>query len=230
MTAREWSAATDLSLMLNALRGRVSDRKLRLFAVACCRHIWELLPDERSRSAVEVAEQYADGLASQRERGAARAAALGAAGRYNRKEAWAAYWTASYNLGESLWNACEAAVEATARAAASAAAGGTSAEQVAAWDAARAAGARHQTTLLREILGDPDRRVTVDPSWLTWNGGLVRDLARTVYDERRFEDLPIVADALEEAGCTDAALLAHCRSAAPHVRGCWALDILLGKE
>src|SRR5947209_14606038 len=108
MTEREWSGCTDLRLMLDQLRGRVSDRKLRLFAVACCRHIWALLPDERSRHAVDVAEQYADGRASQRERGTARAAALGAAGRYQRQEAWAAYWATSRNLGESIWNACAA--------------------------------------------------------------------------------------------------------------------------
>jgi hypothetical protein len=229
MTEREWSACTDLNVMLNHLRGRVSDRKLRLFAVACCRHIWELLPDERSRSAVEVAEQYADGLASQRQRGAARAAALGAAGRYQRQEAWAAYWAASRNLGDSIWNTCEAAVEATARAAAFSA-GAVGVDQAAAWDAARAAGARHQAALLREIFGNLQRSTGIDPSWLSWNDGLVRELARTVYEERRFDDLPILADALEEAGCIDQTLLAHCRSPAVHVRGCWAIDLLLGKE
>ena len=67
------------------------------------------------------------------------------------------------------------------------------------------------------------------PAWLSWNGGTVAGLARSVYDERRFADLPILADALEEAGCDNAELLTHLRGPGPHVRGCWALDLLLGK-
>ena len=55
-------------------------------------------------------------------------------------------------------------------------------------------------------------------------------LARTIYDDRRFDLLPILADALEEAGCGDAEILAHCRGPGPHVRGCWAVDLVLGKE
>jgi hypothetical protein len=55
-------------------------------------------------------------------------------------------------------------------------------------------------------------------------------LARSLYEERRFEDMPVLADALEEAGCQDAAVLEHCRGPGPHVRGCWVLDVVLGKE
>jgi hypothetical protein len=69
----------------------------------------------------------------------------------------------------------------------------------------------------------------VDPSWLAWNGGTVAKLAAAIYDERRFGDLPILADALEEAGCADAAVLAHCREPGDHVRGCWAVDLLTGR-
>src|SRR3954466_6373424 len=64
MTESEWVACTDPRPMLGFLRGRASDRRLRLFAVACCRRIWDLLPDERCRSALETAERFADGLAS----------------------------------------------------------------------------------------------------------------------------------------------------------------------
>ncbi|HEY1381779.1 MAG TPA: hypothetical protein VGF55_33580 [Gemmataceae bacterium] len=83
--------------------------------------------------------------------------------------------------------------------------------------------------MLRDIFGNPFRPVAVEPAWLAWNHGTVPAIARRVYDERRFEDLPILADALEDAGCTNADLLAHCRGGGPHVRGCWAVDLLLGK-
>jgi hypothetical protein len=83
--------------------------------------------------------------------------------------------------------------------------------------------------LLREIAVAallPPR--TVESRWLTWNGGTVRCIAQAIYEDHRFEEMPILADALEDAGCADAALLMHCRGAAPHARGCWVLDLLLG--
>jgi hypothetical protein len=87
--------------------------------------------------------------------------------------------------------------------------------------------AQSAAALLREVAGNPYRPVIVAPSWL--NADVLR-LAQGAYDESRFDDLPILADALEDAGCADEALLSHLRSAGPHVRGCWALDLILGKE
>src|SRR5262249_8908331 len=84
-----------------------------------------------------------------------------------------------------------------------------------------------QTQLLHCIFGNPFRPVTLDPFWLTSN---VVALAQAIYDERAFERMPILGDALEDAGCDDDDLLAHCRGAGPHVRGCWVVDLLLGKE
>jgi hypothetical protein len=84
--------------------------------------------------------------------------------------------------------------------------------------------------LLRDVFGNPFRRPTVDPAWLAWSGGMVINLARGIYDEHRFADLPILADALEEAGCDNAYMLAHCRGPGPHARGCWVLDAILGKD
>ena len=69
-----------------------------------------------------------------------------------------------------------------------------------------------------------------DPSWLAWNGGTVFNLAQGIYDQRAFDSLPILADALEEAGCQDADILGHCRQPGPHVLGCWAVNLLLGKS
>ena len=75
--------------------------------------------------------------------------------------------------------------------------------------------------------GDQPHRVALDPNWLT---STVVALARGIYEERAFDRLPILADALEDAGCDSADLLAHCRGDGPHVRGCWVIDVLLGKE
>lgn len=83
--------------------------------------------------------------------------------------------------------------------------------------------------ILRDIAGNPFRPITVNRDWLTWNDRTVPKLAQTIYDDRRFDLLPILADALEEAGCGDADILAHCRGPGPHVRGCWVVDLLLGK-
>jgi hypothetical protein len=88
-----------------------------------------------------------------------------------------------------------------------------------------------QASLLRDILGPlPFRPVAIDPKWLTWNYGTVPPIARRIYEERTFHDLPILADALEDAGCTDLDILSHCRGVGPHVRGCWVVDLVLGKE
>jgi DNA-binding protein Fis len=81
------------------------------------------------------------------------------------------------------------------------------------------------------VLGVSDHSLVLrhlDPTWLVWNGGTVPQLARAIYDDDRFDDLPILADALEDAGCRDTGLLAHGRSAGPHSRRCWVLDLILG--
>jgi carbon storage regulator CsrA len=70
----------------------------------------------------------------------------------------------------------------------------------------------------------------LDPSWLAWNGGTVPKLARAIHDERDWERLPILADALEDAGCSDEIILAHCRAPGSHshVLSCWAVELVLG--
>jgi hypothetical protein len=84
--------------------------------------------------------------------------------------------------------------------------------------------------LLRCIFGNPFRPATVAPPWLTWHGGLLVSMAQRMYDSRDFSDMPVLADALEEAGCSDTDILNHCRQPVGHVRGCWVVDLLLGKE
>lgn len=87
-----------------------------------------------------------------------------------------------------------------------------------------------QRELLREIFGNPFQPISVNPQWLNWNNGTVEKVAQVIYRDQRFEDLPILADALEEAGCEEATMLEHCRQARHHVKGCWVLDCLLSKE
>jgi hypothetical protein len=72
--------------------------------------------------------------------------------------------------------------------------------------------------------------VPVDPAWLEWNRGVVLQMARAIDKERCFENLPILADALEEAGCGDRDILNHCRQPSEHVRGCWVIDLILDKS
>src|SRR5262249_35133680 len=97
------------------------------------------------------------------------------------------------------------------------------------WQAAQNAELAHQCDVLRDLFGNPFRIVRFDPGWRTWNDGAIVGIARRIYDERAFADLPILADALEEAGCTEVDILAHCREPGVHVRGCWVLDWLLGR-
>lgn len=87
-----------------------------------------------------------------------------------------------------------------------------------------------QCLILRDIFGNPFRSVSLNAAWLTWNDGSVRKIAQAIYDERAFDRLSILADALEEAGCTNQDILNHCRQPGDHMRGCWVVDLILGKE
>jgi hypothetical protein len=225
MTESEWLTVADPEPMLTFLRseaGLASERKLRLFACACCRQIWDLLPDRRGRVAVEVAESFADGRVSRLELATAVSAALRPAGQAAQEAYFAVYWAAKSRVGESVLNTCYAAAGAAGRSAPAA-----KQNPGAAYNNARDAATRGQADLLREIFGNPFRQAPeLDPAWLSWNNGTVRALAEAVYEDRDFDLLPVLADALEEAGCADADVLAHCRRGGKHVRGCWVLDLL----
>jgi hypothetical protein len=232
MNEAEWRACAEPQRMLEFLRGRASERKLRLFACACVRRVWHLLPDARSRRAVEVAERFADGEADAE---MLRLAAIGAA-----SVAEAGVNAAATPAEQAAASAAFAALNATgdaARAAdycganaASAAYHAATAADVPSAAAARAAERAAQARLLREVFGNPVRPARVHEGWLAWGGGTVPRLGAAVYEERAFERLPILADALEDAGCSDAELLAHCRSGSGHVPGCWAVDLLTDNE
>jgi hypothetical protein len=225
MTEKGWMECTDPWPMVHYLCSqwnKFSHRKLRLFSLACCRRIWHLLTDKRSRLAVEVGERYAEGLATREELSNAREAARAVIGLKSSRAATAA-------IGATLlapYTALDAAV-AVGRFAAQAVKQTLRGREE---KRAKAAERCVQCNILRCIVGNPFHAVTIDQRCLTWNDGAVRKLAQAIYDERRFDDLPVLADALEDAGCDDAAVLGHCRGPGPHVRGCWVVDLILGKE
>jgi hypothetical protein len=229
MTEAEWFVCTDPEAMLESLRGKARDRKLRLFAVACCRRIWHLLIDDRSKKAVLVAEQTADQRSRSEEIAAAIAEARAAfracehlAARHA-DAAGAAHWL-------TMW--FEGTVDIPIRVALTTAnaAGYSDDGSGFAFQKDVEVEYPHQCSLLREILGNPFQTVSVEPSCLTWNDSAVVKIAELIYDDRAFDRLPILADALEDAGCDNADILAHCRGPGPHVRGCWVVDLLLGKQ
>jgi hypothetical protein len=242
MTEAEWQSCSNPAVMLQFLGGKASERKRRLFLVACCRRIEPLLNDERSRRLIAVSEQYADGaadlgdlLAAWEEAEEARRAVFEAG--TGRGEVTAA--EAASGLGQELRDVAGAGYAALAA--------GIAARRKAAvcwWENENrvrlgqrravigdvyAKERQAQADILRELFGDLFHPPALDAAWMAWNGGAVRKIARTVYDGRRFADLPVLADALEDAGCTNRDLLDHCRGGGEHLRGCWLLDLLLGK-
>jgi hypothetical protein len=189
--------------MLAFLRERdsSSERKLRLFAVACSRRIWPWI-DALGRQAVDLAEDFADGLATAEQLRAARLTCQGTGGQ-------ASWYAAASNPAIAARNAARSAQAGADRLAAEA-------EELAA-----------QAALVREIFGPrPCTTLTIDRDWLTPD---VIALAQEIYTERAFDRLPLLAKMLETGGCSHGELLSHCRAAGAHVRGCWALDLLLGK-
>jgi hypothetical protein len=214
MTEADWLACGDPRPMLEFLNGKADERRLRLFAVACCRRVWDLLTDRRSRWAVETAERYADRAATDGELEEAR------------WEAYGAYANAFSFADDATYAAMSAAHEQPLPAALRAA--NYTARAAGGYDA-KVAERRAQASVLRHIMGNPFRPVPLGRPWLSWREGVVPRLARAIYEEGRFNDLPVLADALEEAGCDGHEILAHCREGGGHPRGCWVLELLLEK-
>jgi hypothetical protein len=227
-----WLECTDPRPLLEFLRGRASARKLRLFACACVRRVWERLVHAWSREAVETAEQVADGevypsgLIPTKIRGSVAVGSIqmSRSRRLAKQEVRAAAVDAAR---AAQWTAAASAVVAARR----------GVQTVRGSPAGLARLKEAQAALFREVLGNPFRPVTVDPAWLEWNDGAVRRLAQAAYDDRLLpagtldpSRLAVLADALEDAGCTDQAILDHLRGPGPHVRGCWAVDCLTGRQ
>ncbi len=199
-------------------RARPAARKWRLLGVACCRRIWTRITEAECRLVVDVVEAIADGEASEAKLQTVAAAAVDCGYRIDHDRCLHRAYAATDALGRGV------GLDATLEHSCSVAVGH------AAWAVGdkRASEMRAQSALARCIFGNPFRPVAVDPVWLTWNNGTVSKVAQAIYTDRDFHSLPILADALEEAGCADAEILAHLRGPGPHVRGCWAVDLCLG--
>ena len=222
MTEAEWLAATDPLPMLVLIRSRAGDRKLRLFAVACCRSMFATVQvNPWDRDAVVTAERYADGLTDLDELAEAASSTT-------------SDWTAAFACAEaaSVESAFAAAEHASGNAAWEVGSQIASRNDVDEDDnpvtvVARLGEMALQASLARDIFGNPLRPVVVDPGWLTETAV---GIARGIYDDRAFERMPILADALQDAGCEDEQVLSHCREPGTHVRGCWVVDLVLGKS
>ncbi len=230
MNEAEWDVCANPFRMLEVLRGRLSDRKLRLFAVACCRRVQGFILDTRALDALAVAERFADGLVADAERSRARQAVQQAAQsrevtraptlpKWQRRAASAVYWANDHRPSRAAMNALSLAIDVLIERAG----GYLSREAPAIMSTERQA----QADMLRDLFGNPFR--PPPSAEAAGYSPTVLGLARAIYEQGRFADLLILADALEEAGCTDGELLGHLRSPGPHVRGCWALDLILGE-
>jgi hypothetical protein len=209
MTEEQWFAVVDPEVMLGWVAPRGPGRKLRLFACACCRRAARHCRG-RFESVLADAEAAADAEARARpRRGGFRVPRL------------AALWMSADESGLahalSERSPADAARLAAERAQALAQARGG-----AGWEERW-----YQAAFLCDLFGNPFRAPAFDPGW---RSETVVQIARGVYDGRDFSGVPILADALQDAGCDAEPLLAHCRDPhGAHVRGCWVVDLVLGK-
>ena len=198
MNERSWLGATRPHGMITHLGDGASARKLRLLGVVCCRRIDSVMSHPQARTAVDVAERFADGLA-----GADELAGV--------HEAIDRPWwgvrpqqllTAPTPLVQGVIGHCGSAAQNRAE-------------------------RKAQCDLIRDVFGNPFRPAAFDPGWRT---DTAVSLARGMYAGRDFAAMPILADALQEAGCENDDILSHCRDPhGVHVRGCWVVDLVLGK-
>ena len=212
MTEAEWEDCSDPAAMVEFVRTRAAKRKLRLFAAACFRRLTHLLPDNRQQQAIELMEEFPEEIESQRGviqrvRHALPSSEDSFGGKCAGKDD-------PYFVGLMLYR--ELVSSSTAHHATFATNG--LADPIEEQE--------KQSHLLRCIFGAlPFHDVSIDPAWLTPS---VLTLARTIYEERSFDQLPNLAKNLVDVGCGDATILDHCRHVGSHARGCWVLDLLLG--
>ncbi len=214
MTESEWFSAPYDEDVLEFLKDsrKATPRKIRLFCCGLVRREIAWLRHPWGQRALELAERFADGQVAKSEMSAAHRDAMkrimrGALPETNEEELHISTATK----------------------------GATWAAHPNAWVAAQTftmvpecrAG---EDQYLRDVVGNPFRRTKIDPAWCNLNDQAVLKIASSIYTDRDFDRLPILADGLEDAGCSDKEILNHCRSVGPHVRGCWVVDLILGKK
>jgi hypothetical protein len=228
----DWLFASDPDEMLVFLRkqkDKPNQRKLRLFAVAGCRCLEPFL-DERAREALTVAERHADALATAEELAAVHDTALVPNRPRRGRRSLAERMASAYDdtITSHAWDAIEGATRPAQAmptrvifAAKILELVPPSSPRGVSFDPVALA------AILRDVFGNPFPPATINPAWRTTN---VAALAQSIYEERAFDRMPILADALEDAGCDNADILNHCRQPGAHVRGCWVVDLVLGKK
>lgn len=244
MKEADWLTCTDPQVMLRFLRpgpeerrlyrGMSSqerkwrlrgpgERKLRLFGVACCRLMVHAMREEHNTKAVDVAERLADGLVT-------KAQVRDVDGRHGPGPYFQLHSACECVLRKNAFLAASSGSEDAARADADVTEGRWyNGSPPPAWQQVHLAALAAQACLLRDIFRYPSRsQLGIPLELLAWEDATVRRIANKVYAERSFGDLPILADALEEAGCTNSDILDHLRGPGPHVRGCWPVDLCLG--
>ncbi len=221
MDEAEWLAATTPFSGLNFLRWDVlSDRKWRLFCLACCESMARTVPVSDSASmALSTAARFIDGAASLTELAAAQfeprtSSDIACFYTIDRDDERIAAMTAAGNAARAVSRLEGVPKEETEN---------SDADRDARFTRETAA----QSQFLRCIFGNPFRPVMFAPSWRTETAV---SLAAGIYEQRAFDRLPILADALEEAGCDHPDVLSHCRGPGPHARGCWVVDGVLDKS
>jgi hypothetical protein len=230
MTAMDdarWLTCTNPWEMFEFVERRASGRKLRLFGAACCRRGWHLSSDAQHRNAIVAIECVANGTLTETE--------------FQRVfQPVVRLWSKISPFdGQTSFDRMTAATrhldgrgapKYAARFVAMGLAALSGVRDSPSWDAALQAEKAVQCSLLRDIIGSPFAPFEFDPAWLRGDGAVGVGLARHIEASRCFDDLPLLADALERTGCTDRTVLDHCRGPGPHVLGCWVVDALLGRE
>jgi len=216
MTEAEWMAATDPTPMLEFLKGKANDRKYLLTSLHACRILWNSVRLPILWTGLTICERQFEGRSSPSEMN--RLLKVFA----NRLD------SLLINTSDPGWNGKRNAVmgilllvdETVARAF------GRDTDICGMAGCIIPAEGEGYAHVIRDIFGNPFRPITVNPSWRT---STVVSLASGIYEDRAFDRMPILADALQDAGCDNEDVLNHCRQPGEHCRGCWAVDLVLGK-
>jgi hypothetical protein len=226
MTEREWLRAKNPTLLFDHLQSAVAAsrtkqgrRRLHLVACGCCRLVWDHLTDPRAMIAIETAERFADGEA--------RATDVGKVARRLEKLTMGGYLPDDPGVQVRTAVCMAATAASTTRPLLTAEAMLSFPLPLAGYCGPPREARALIADLIRDIFGNPFRPQGPDPTWRT---SAVTALARQMYDAREFSAMPILADALQDAGCDCEDILNHCRAPGVHVRGCWVVDLVSGKE